>query len=136
MSPRWYFIPLPLLIACGNHTSNSAAVRYRESEALARRGVVRKALASADRGWREWKNQPTAEWHWKFRLLEAELLRDQGSVVQALELLESGGAPPTSALKIRWMASLGQASKDRVLIDQALELASRDGYSALLPEIE
>src|SRR5436190_2209964 len=101
MSPKWCLSLLPLLLACRQSSSDL----YRESEALWRRGVMSQAVAVADRGWQQWKGQPTAEWHWKFRLLEAELLLNSSLSVRALELLERpGGAPPNSELNARYLA--------------------------------
>src|SRR2546426_12793554 len=100
MSPKWYLTPLPLLVACGLGKVHSDDDLYRQSEALRRRGRIRQAMEIADRGWRQWQNQPVAEWHWKFRLLKAELLLNQGSRPQATDLMEvGGGSPPTGELQ-------------------------------------
>jgi CHAT domain-containing protein len=95
------------------------------------------ALEAADEGWRQWISQPGTDEHWKFRLLKAELLLNQRSVAQALELLEgSGGSPSSGEMKARYLADLGQAKKDRALVEQAHELATREHYSSLIPSIE
>src|SRR5260370_17989262 len=97
MSPNWYSVlPLLFLVACGGGGLQSAESLYRESEALGRRGFTRKAIEVADCGWRQWKDQPDAQWHWKFRLLEAELMLSRGSVSPALEFLDQGGGTPPS----------------------------------------
>src|SRR5437016_14536442 len=105
MSSKWYLAPLPLLFACGLGKTYSDDDLYRQADALRRRGLSLQAMEIADRGWRRWQNQPASEWHWKFRLLEAELL-NQGSAVRARELLQGGGSPPTGELYTRYLADL------------------------------
>src|SRR5882672_497795 len=93
MNPKWYVASLPLLVACGLEKINSDDDLYRRAEALRRRGLTRQAMEVADRGWRRWQNQPVAEWHWKFRLLEAELLLNEGATVRAQERLQGRASP-------------------------------------------
>jgi CHAT domain-containing protein len=132
---RW--VLLLLLIACGCGRPRSADDLYGQAETLRRRGFTKQAVEAADQGWRQWISKPGAEWHWKFRLLKAELLLNQRSAPQALELLEGAGvSPPSDELKARYLADLGQARRDPALIEQAFELASRQQYSALIPSIE
>jgi len=133
MNRKWYLMPLPLLLAC----SHSPGELYRESESLWRRGAISEATQVAERGWQQWKNQPAAEWHWKFRLLKAELLLNDNSSPRALELLQGGGGEhPPAELKARYLADLGHAKRNRALVNQAFELASRQGQTSLLPAIE
>src|SRR5260221_9354112 len=135
MSSKWCLASLPLLFACGLGNIHSDGDLYRQAEALQRRGLNRQAVEIADRGWRRWQNQPTSEWHWKFRLLEAELLNQ--SSPRALELLRgSGGSPPSGELYARYRADLGYSIRDGAMLDQAAELASRGGHSTLLADIE
>jgi CHAT domain-containing protein/tetratricopeptide (TPR) repeat protein len=132
------FALLPILVVCGcSRRPSEPGDLYRESDALRRRGVVLEAIEVADRGWRQWQSQPEAEWHWKFRLLKAELLLNQGRVAPARELLEADGkAPPPGELNARYLADLGQVRQDSALVEQAFAIASRDGYSSLLPSIQ
>jgi CHAT domain-containing protein len=137
MTPKWYLAPLPLLIACGLEKASSDDDLYRKAEALRRRGLIRPAMEIADRGWRHWQNQPVAEWHWKFRLLEAELLLNQGSTVRARELLQMAASSlPTGELYVRYLSDLGYATRDSSLLDQAADLASRQGHFSVLAGIE
>src|SRR5439155_15150936 len=83
MNLKWRLAALPFLIACGANKLDTAASLHRDSEALWRHGFTRKAIELADQGWRQWKNDRADQWHWKFCLLEAELLLNQGSSVRA-----------------------------------------------------
>jgi tetratricopeptide (TPR) repeat protein len=137
MNSNRYLALLPLLIHCGCAKPPSSEELYRKSDALRRQGVILEAVAVADRGWQQWKSNPEAEWHWKFRLLKAELLLNQRLPNRARELLEeAGGAPPSGDLEARYLADLGLAKRDPALLEQAFELASRHAYSALIPSIQ
>ena len=136
MSLKWLMVLLPLwAFGCRNPTRSEDL--YRESLALRRRGAIQRALEVADRGWRQWKSTPGVEWHWQFRLLEAELLLTQGADTRARGILEEGGgAPPSNELKARYLSDLGQARSDQALLDQAFEFATSHGFSSLLASIE
>jgi CHAT domain-containing protein len=138
MNAKRYLALLPIIVVCQcARRPSSAGDLYREADALRRRGVVLEAIAVADRGWQDWKSQPGTEWHWKFRLLKAELLLNQGSVAEARVLIEAGGGtPPSGELNARYLADLGQARQDLALVGRAFELASRQGYSSLIPTIQ
>jgi CHAT domain-containing protein len=137
MVPERYVALLLIVLASSCAKPPSPEDLYRDAVALWKRGLVSQATAVADRGWQQWKGQPSAEWHWKFRLLEAELLLNPSSLARALALLEgAAGAPPSTELKARYLADLGFARKDSSLLEQALELASAKGYSSLIPGIE
>ena len=137
MSPNWRLTLLPALIAFGCARTESADDLYRESVALWRRGLIRQAVAVAGRGSQQWRSQPNTEWHWKFRLLEAELLFNPRSPARSLALLDGVvGSPPSGELKARYLADLGLAKKDTSLLDQALKLASAYGYSSLVLSIQ
>src|SRR5713226_471885 len=130
MSSKRYLALMPLLFACGLGNIHSDDDLYRQAESLRRRGLNVQAIEVADRGWRRWQNRPTSEWHWKFRLLEAEML-NQGSPSRALELLQgSGDLPPRGEIYARYRADLGYSIRDGAMLDQAAELASRGGHSS------
>ena len=104
---------------------------------MRRRGFTKQAVEVADRGWRQWAGKPGDEWHWKFRLLKAELLLNQRSPARALELIEGdGGTPSSGESRARYLADLGQAKKDPAVVEQAFELASHLHYSSLIPSIQ
>ena len=134
---KLYLAPLLLSIAAGCSRPASPAKLYADAEEVRLHGLTGRAIEIADRGWQRWKGQPNTEWHWKFRLLKAELLFNQGLGRLTLKLLESGGAtPPSSELRARYLADLGQAKRDPALLDQAFQLASRQADSPLIPTIE
>jgi tetratricopeptide (TPR) repeat protein len=135
---KWYLALLPILVVCQcARRPSSADALYREADALRRRGVVLEAIAVADRGWQPWKNQPGAEWHWKFRLLKAELLLNQGLGTQARELLEARGeTPPSGELRARYWGDLGEACQDPALLEKAFGIASHQDYWSLIPTIQ
>src|SRR3954447_14278836 len=99
-----YLLPLLFLTACG-YSERQSGKLFQDCELLARRGFNRKALELVDRGWQRWKSQPDSEWHWKFRLLDAELLVNEGLPERARDLLEGGsGTPPSDDLKARYLS--------------------------------
>src|SRR5690348_231851 len=105
MSFRWYLAPLPFMLACGSGALPPVEKLYRDAEEQWHRGAHRKALELADRGWREWSSRPDSQWHWKFRLLDAELQANDGSAGKSRDLLDLGPAePPTPELKARLLA--------------------------------
>ena len=128
MNLKWRLAALPFLIACGANKLDTAASLHRDSEALWRHGFTRKAIELADQGWRQWKNDRADQWHWKFCLLEAELLLNQGSSVRALALLEEGGNAGLAsgighAEKIHGSADEGNADRN----DGAIQAARTRG---------
>jgi CHAT domain-containing protein/Tfp pilus assembly protein PilF len=132
-----YQLPLLFLIACGNDELRSTGKLFNDAETLWRHGSNRRALELADRGWVRWKNRPDSAWHWKFRLLEAELLISEGSRARARELLESShNKPPTGTIEAWFFSVLAQAKRDQSLADRAYELASQNGDIALQIAIE
>jgi Uncharacterized protein conserved in bacteria len=134
---KWRLALLAALVAFGCARTESADDLYKESVALWRRGLIRQALAVAGRGSRQWKNQPNTEWHWKFRLLEAELLFNPLSPGRSLALLDGAvGSPPSGELQARYLADLGLARKDPSLLDRAHKIASSQGYSSLVLSIQ
>jgi CHAT domain-containing protein len=130
-------ILLAVLVASGCGSLRSPEELYRESDTLRRRGLTQPAIEAADRGWRQWKSRPNTEWYWKFRLLAAELQFLQGAPERARELLEGGGGlPPAGELMARYLADLGQAKNNPALVEQALELSSRQNLRSIIPAIE
>src|SRR5437879_1861703 len=122
MSVRWYLLPLPFLMACKYGGFQSAENLYQQSEQLSRSGANRKALELVDRGWRKWESRPDSEWHWKFRLLEADLLAGEGLTDRSRRLLEQApNQPPAGEIEARYVALMALVRRDRALADRALK---------------
>jgi CHAT domain-containing protein/Flp pilus assembly protein TadD len=122
---------LVLLIGSGCGRPRSADEIYKRSEDYRRRGLWKLALNLADEGWQQWKDRPGSDWHWRFRLLQAEL-----SPGQAESLLEGDGGPASSELRARYLADLGQAKRIPALVEQAYEIACQEKLRNLIPTIE
>src|SRR5213595_3650840 len=134
MPLKWRLLPLSFLLACGYGGPERL---YRESDQLWRRGHSREALELAERGWRQWKNRPASEWHWRFRLLEAELLSGEGAAAASRALLETEpDQPPSDEFRVRYFALLALARHDPALADRAFELAERLGDPTLALAVE
>src|SRR4051794_36142031 len=54
-----------------------------------RQGALDEGLSQVRRAGALWHSRPDTEWHWKFRLLEAEILLEQAQFTQAQSLLEN-----------------------------------------------
>ena len=67
-------------------------LRRRATRAPSRssaREHLTKACAEVRRAGALWRNRPDTEWHWTFRLLEADILLEQADLSRARALLES-----------------------------------------------
>src|SRR5438093_2906 len=105
MRAKRYLPLLWILGACRYGELQSPDKLFRESELLWRRGLNRQALKLVDNGWQRWKSRPDSEWHWKFRLFEAELLENEGLNARARELLATGpGALASSEIQARYLS--------------------------------
>ena len=60
------------------------------------KGQFSRARQFATAGYKKFENQPASEWHWKFKLLLAEMLLYNGDTLQAEPLLAT---PPPAALR-------------------------------------
>ncbi|HWB98986.1 MAG TPA: CHAT domain-containing protein [Bryobacteraceae bacterium] len=115
---------------------------YRDAKALRRAGRLEAALAEADRGARQQSDRKSA-WHWRFRLLTAELLLDRGESKRALALLQGDSAPTDQDLRARREMDLGYAwfwlskrEEARRCLDDAVRLAEHSTDADLRAEIE
>jgi len=122
------------LAACQARKATSTL--YAEAESFRRHGFVQRALEVTDRGSRQAREEGVDDWLWRFRLLRAELLLSQDLPGEAGALLVEGGAAPSSELGARYLADLGQARRDRAMVEEAFAIATRNAYSSLLPSIQ
>ncbi|MCC6858104.1 MAG: CHAT domain-containing protein [Bryobacterales bacterium] len=133
---------LVLLTACCGRREPPDAL-YLRAERTHRQGRLAEALQLARNGFKSWEKQPGSEWHWKFRLLTAEILMDSGAAPQAQLLLEGEGDPPSPLLQARRRLAEayalrrlfpGSSRRSADLLDQAASLASAS--PALMTRVE
>lgn len=90
--------PLTILIGaimfcgCANDARRAPASVYARADAFRHANNLPSALEVSQRAFSAWRQSPAATWHWKFRLLTAEVLLSEGQTAQALSLLQDG--PP------------------------------------------
>jgi CHAT domain-containing protein/Tfp pilus assembly protein PilF len=96
-------------------------------------------------GFSAWRRKPLTAWHWRFRLLTAELLFVQKETQEAFSLLRD--APPLDVpdhdrLQARLVNDLGYAaisqqkySEARELLDHAYDLACKSSFQDLIAQI-
>jgi CHAT domain-containing protein len=87
-------------VATGNPEAAFARIRT-ESQ----RGNFLRARSDAQQYFAAWQSRPAAKWHWKFRLLDAEMLLFNGETRQASALLRS--PPPHADLLPRFQMLQG-----------------------------
>ncbi len=130
---------------CNGPAQRDPAGFYRSALAEHRRGEYPAALAKARAGAARLPAPRYPEWHWRFRLLEAETLLSTGSVDEAARLLEPGppGRLPNPALEARrllnlgWIRSLRSANPEALaLLDRAVELATAARNNEVLAQAE
>ncbi len=61
---------------------------YAAAEREQHYGNLDRAVSAAQRGYNAWRSEPSSEWHWRFRLLLADLLLSARTPAEALPLLE------------------------------------------------
>jgi tetratricopeptide (TPR) repeat protein len=70
-----------------DHTSPEES--YQLAVSKFRQGALDEGLAQVRRADAFWHRRPDSEWHWRFRLLEAEILLEQADLSGAQSLLEN-----------------------------------------------
>ena len=80
---------------------------YRQAEARRRQWDLDSAGRLARRGLKGWSARAAPEWHWRFRLLSAEILLERGETKAALPLLT--GDAPSRQLQARLEMNLATA---------------------------
>src|SRR5262245_39274365 len=119
---------------------------YQIAEKLERQGDLGAALKRAQTGLRRYQ-EPGTEWHWKFRLLVAEILMDRGNPKEALSILEESAreqkGPSQKELCARWLTyrahakqQLGDSPAARACWQEAIRLATECGARKLLSVID
>ncbi|HZT28647.1 MAG TPA: CHAT domain-containing protein [Bryobacteraceae bacterium] len=136
-----FVFALLALAGCSAHRAPPDSL-YRDADQLRRGGRLEEALAEASRGLRQSPGK-TSAWHWRFRLLSAEILLDRGDSRQALDLLQDAAEPPDGDLQARRAMDLGDAwfwlsrrTEARRYLEQAAAEAARSPDAALRAEVE
>lgn len=104
-----------------------------------RRGEFSDALQNVKRANAEWQSHPEAKWHWKFKLLFAELLLFNGDTGQAEELIATPPPAMFSDLMPRYQMLHGYAAYRKGSNAQAeliLASAAKNAHAASDFELE
>src|ERR1017187_8520957 len=127
-----------VLVGCGGEARWKPEAVYLRADEYRRAGDLPKALQQAQMGFSAWRRKPLTAWHWRFRLLTAELLFVQKETQEAFSLLRD--APPLDVpdhdrLQARLVNDLGYAaisqqkySEARELLDHAYDLACKSSF--------
>ena len=139
MIPRWILL---LLLAAGSCTrpGDRAAAAHDRALADLERGHLQSAEQLVRQGEEQWRGEPRSPWHWRFRLLHAEILIAQGKAADAITLVDAPvavdeDAPALEArrLKVRGHAALNLARYEEAA--RLLEEASNKAAAASLPRL-
>jgi CHAT domain-containing protein/Tfp pilus assembly protein PilF len=118
---------------------------YANATLLRRRGNLAEALRLAEEGSQRFRSDPHSEWHWKFRLLKAEVLLTEGNASEAAALLRQSAPIPSDNPEIEarllldrgWAEfSLSDFPESERLLSESLQLATSHGLRSLVTEIE
>jgi len=131
--------------ACARRNEPSTEQLYQQAVLDLRRGNLSAAQSAARKGVSQWQGKLESEWYWKYRLLEAEALVNQGRSKEGLELLETEPAHSTGfyllecrikAVRVKALLRLGRTDEVRSLLDEAESLASKTNQPSVQPEID
>jgi CHAT domain-containing protein/Tfp pilus assembly protein PilF len=115
-----------LLPGCLRHRDPQAA--FDHARETLRKGDTATAAAEAERGYREF-HTISPEWAWKFTILKARVLHSRGMDDEALKLLSSEPAPPSSGelavQKLRWEGLAYDSLHRFTEADQAFQKAGQ-----------
>jgi CHAT domain-containing protein/tetratricopeptide (TPR) repeat protein len=123
----------------------SAEESYQRALTGFRAGALDQSLMEVRRAAAIWGVSPNTEWHWAFRLLEAEILFEQAQDRRVHELLEpeAGGWRNYPRLRMRRLLMLARLALRRSdfdpassLLEEARTLAGAQEFAGLHAEIE
>jgi CHAT domain-containing protein/tetratricopeptide (TPR) repeat protein len=111
---------------------------FDQTLSLLRDGEFAQAAAKAHRNW---TSQPRSEWRWRFRLIEAEALLEEGKSAASQAVLNAGSAKTSPEFEIRRRLLLARQLnlpllQLEALVLEAAGLATKYSRPDLEPEID
>jgi CHAT domain-containing protein len=136
---------LLLAASCARQSETSTEELYRQANLDLRRGSLVAAQNGVDKGSVPWRENTESEWHWKFRILQAEIFINQGRAKEGLALIDT--EPPDlpgfdtvtgrlKAVRVRAMLRLGRMDDAQTLLEAAQSFAATTKQHSITPEIE
>jgi CHAT domain-containing protein len=134
-----------LLSACHGTSSEDPGNLYERASANLTRGNLQIAHEEAKRGLDRFSEQRSPVWHWKFRILEADILRSQAKYKDALDLLDSPLPssletsrlePELKLVRAQTLVAMRRLQDAASLLDEAERLASAHGPASVLGPIQ
>jgi CHAT domain-containing protein len=116
-----------LKVKTGDPEASFASIRF-ESQ----RGNFSRARAEAQRCYDAWQSRPETKWHWKFKLLDAEMLLLNGETRQASALLREVPPAEYAELEPRFVMLQGYVAFREGRDADALALLTRSAKAAHL----
>jgi len=125
--------------SCASPSERAAAAHDRGLRDL-ELGDLQRAEHVVQQNEQRWRGQPRSPWHWRFRLLHAEVLIAQGKAADAKALVDAPVSvdEDASAIEARRLKIRGQVALNLGQYEEAaryLEDASRQAASAALPRL-
>lgn len=114
---RYALVAACVIASYGDSSPLAPDELYRQAEARRRRWDLDGAQRLAGRGFRVWRGRTGSDWHWRFRLLQAEILLERGQTGSALPLL--AGRAPGGELEARRRMNLATADFRQARLAQA-----------------
>ena len=134
-------VPLVLLLAAGScEQADGAAGAYDRIVSDLERGNLQQAEQLVQESGQRWSDSAKSPWHWRFRLLNAEVLIARGKAADARRLVDAP-VPQDAAgwpLEARRLKILGHAALNLGQYEEAtrlLEAASQATEAAPLPRL-
>jgi CHAT domain-containing protein/tetratricopeptide (TPR) repeat protein len=101
-------------INCGSGHDARAAQNYQAARLTFQRGELNSALSQAEAGLRSYSS-PRDVWHWRFYVLKAETLVQQGHSAEALALLDAELPPAFAHEDVAVRRKIAQGAADSFL---------------------
>lgn len=140
IAPRLVMLLLLTGAAACSQPADRAAAAYEGIVADLERGDLPQAERRVRESTQEWRNAPRSPWHWRFRLLAAEIGIAQGRAAEALASAEAPMEVDSEALPLdaRRLKILGHAALSlgrHVEAAARFDAASQKAEAAALPRL-